>query len=174
MLEQSNSSPPVQSKRPSILKIFTLAGCGVALLSCVGFVCITVGLLAYFAGNPKDIVVSHEIPAQVAEGENFDLTLKITNTRIADIYVGDIDLQSMFSPTILEGVLVLGTEPEMERDYSIQGIKTFRFNDTLEPNETQIVKFHLKAFKPGNFGGQVAVYSGLLSYEVYPSITVTK
>lgn len=126
------------------------------------------------SGNPKGLVASHDVPAQVSVDETFDLTLQITNTGNTDIDISDIDLKSMFNPTILDGVLVLGTEPEMERYYSSPGVVTFSYNKTLASGESQIVIFHLQALKPGYFDGPVAIWVGSLAYEVYPSITVTK
>lgn len=174
MIEQLNSAQPVSSRKGSRRRTYILIGCGAALFLSAAIICSVIGLIAYVAGKPENIVVSYEVPALVTTGESFDLNLQITNTGDADILVGDIDLASMFNPTILEGAVVLSTEPEMEMDYSVPGVKSFRLNRSFTPGERQTVIFHLQAVAPGNYGGPVAVYVGMRSYDVYPSITVTR
>ena len=46
----------------------------------------------------------------------------------------------------------------MERDYSVPGIKSFMFKQSIAPGETQEVIFYLRAIETGEFGGSVAAY----------------
>lgn len=123
----------------------------------------TVGVLAYFGREPENISVDYDMPAVVSNGENFDLEIRITNTGSELITVNDIDLDEAFGGSILDGSVVLETEPNMERDYSLEGVKTFYYNQTLQPGETKTVIFHLQATDVGEFGGSIGIYVGDIS-----------
>lgn len=106
------------------------------------------------------------MPSVVRKGENFDLVLTLTNTGNTSFTVGDIDLDEILGGSILDGAIVLETEPIMERDYSVSGIKSFHYNQTLQPDETKHVIFHLQATTAGEFGGSIGIYVGNLSKRI--------
>lgn len=120
----------------------------------------TIGLLAYFGQSPENVVVQYEMPTVVKNGETFDLVLRISNTGSETVTVGDIDLDEAFGGSFLDGCVVLETEPLMERDYSIEGFKTFHYNEPIGPGETRTIIFHLQATTVGEFGGSIGIYVG--------------
>jgi hypothetical protein len=131
-----------------------LAAC--ICLGCVG----TVGVVVYFAQEPENLSIDYSMPSLVSKGENFDLVIRLTNIGNQPISIDDIDLDETLGGSILDGAIVLGTEPDMERDYSVNGIKSFAYNQTVQPGETKQVTFHLQATQVGEFGGSIGIYVG--------------
>jgi hypothetical protein len=125
-------------------------------LGCAG----TVGVLYYFGREPETLSIDYSMPSVVRNGENFDLVITMTNTGSTSFTVNDIDLDELMGGSILDGAMVIGTEPEMKRDYSVSGIKTFTYNQVLEPGQTKQAVFHLQAMIVGEFGGSIGVYIG--------------
>jgi hypothetical protein len=125
-------------------------------LGCAG----TFGLFYYYGQEPENLTIDYSMPAVVRKGENFDLVITMTNTGSTALIVDDIDLDEVMGGSILDGAMVLSTEPEMERDYSISGIKTFLYKQTLQPGETRQAIFHLQATTVGEFGGSIGIYIG--------------
>jgi hypothetical protein len=109
-------------------------------LGCVG----TVGVLYYFGQEPETLSIDYSMPSVVHNGENFDLVITMTNTGNTTFTVDDIDLDELMGGSILDGAMVIGTEPEMKRDYSVSGIKSFVYNQTLEPGQTSGQSFICK------------------------------
>jgi hypothetical protein len=131
------------------------------LVICVCFGCVgTVGALYYFGQEPDTLAIDYSMPPVVHNGENFDLVIKMTNTGSAPFTIEDIDLDELMGGSILDGAMVIGTEPEMKRDYSVSGIKSFTYNQTLQPGETKQAIFHLQATTVGEFGGSIGIYVG--------------
>jgi hypothetical protein len=125
-------------------------------LGCLG----TVGVFYYFGQEPENLAIDYSMPSIVRKGENFDLVITMTNTGSTPFTIDDIDLDEVMGGSILDGSMVLTTEPEMERDYSTTGIKTFFYKQTLQPGETKQAIFHLQATTVGEFGGSIGVYIG--------------
>lgn len=148
----------------------------VAILACVCLACAgTFGFFAYFAREPEGLSVDYSMPSVVQNGENFDLVITITNSGSAPLAVSDIDLDEAFDGSILDGSLVLETDPPMERDYSLEGIKTFVYNQSIAPGETKNVTFHLQATTVGEFGGPVGIYVGDIAKRIdYIGIIIQK
>jgi hypothetical protein len=120
----------------------------------------TIGLIAYFGQEPENVSVEYDMPAVVSNGAMFDLVLRVTNSGSETITVADIDLDEAFGGSILDGSVVLETEPNMERDYSVEGLKTFFYNQPIQPGETKTIIFHLQATAVGEFGGSIGLYVG--------------
>jgi hypothetical protein len=118
------------------------------------------GLVAKFGGEPEGLSAEYSMPGLVTKGETFELVINLTNTGNADILISDIDLDEAFGGSILDGAIVLSTEPPMQKDYSLSGIKTFKYDRTLIPGETQTVRFSLQAVNTGEFGGSIGIYVG--------------
>jgi hypothetical protein len=87
--------------------------------------------------------------------------------------VSDIDLDIMLSGSILDSAVVESTESPMERDYSTEGLMSFRFNRAIHPGKTRTAVFHLREIQSGDFGGTIAVYVGCQSLFVDPSLSIT-
>lgn len=140
-------------------------------LSCAGLL----GLLYYYGREPEGLSVSYSVPSSVNLNDEFDLTLTLTNTGNEAITIDEIDLDEAFGDSILDGCIVIETDPFMEKDYSIEGIKSFKLNRKLAPGETLEVTFRLQAVTPGEFGGSVGVYVGGISVRLdYVGIVILK
>lgn len=151
-------------------------GCGVAAVisacACFCLCLLVVAFIAYFGRQPENLLAEAEYPQVVQEGEEFELVLTMYNTGDTPIVVGDIDLDEMLSASILDGAVVLETEPPMERDFSLQGVKTFKYDRVIPPGESRQATFLLEAIKPGEYGGSIGVYSGDIAYTLQATITV--
>jgi hypothetical protein len=139
--------------------------------------CITVagliGVFAYFGREPEALSLEYDIPGVVQKGENFELVLTLTNTGTENLTISSIDLDEAFGGSILDGSTVLDTEPAMEKDYSLEGIKTFNYGKPIQPGETKTLTFHLQATEVGEFGGSIGVYVGDISKRIdYVGIVV--
>ena len=148
----------------------------VATLACVCLVCAgIVGFVMYFGQEPEGLSLDYTIPSVVRNGENFDLIITITNSSSNPVTVSGIYLDEALVGSILDGSIVLETEPPMERDYSIEGIKYFNYNQIINPGETKSIVFHLQAIAIGEFGGSIGVYVGDTSKRIeYIGITIQK
>ena len=138
---------------------------GIGICCCLS-IAGTVGLLAYFGQTPENLSIQYEMPTVVNNGQEFDLVLEVTNTGSESVMVNDIDLDEAFGGSILDGCVVLETEPYLERDYSVPGFKTFYYNQPIGPGETKVITFHLQATTVGEFGGSIGLYVGDLSSRI--------
>jgi len=139
----------------------------VALTTCCCLVLAgLVSFFVYFSREPENLSVDYSIPSLVKKGELFDFTLTLTNTGSEPITVASIDLDEALGGSILDGCIVLETEPFMERDYSLKGIKSFTYNQTIQPGETKTLIFQLQGTTAGEFGGSVGVYVGDISKRI--------
>lgn len=133
----------------------------VAIFACCGLLCAGgVGFVYYFGGEPENFSVDYTLPSPVKKGENVDLVITMSNNGDQPVFVTDIDLDEMFDGSILDGAIVLTSEPPIDRDYSISGVKTFKYNQNIQPGETKTVFFHLQATTVGEFGGPIGIYVG--------------
>jgi hypothetical protein len=144
---------------------FALCLCLVLAVSCAAF-------FVFYSGEPQGLIVEYELPYSVHVNEEFEFILHLTNDSGQPVQVSDIDPDEVFSGSILDGAVVLSTDPPMPRDYSTPGMKTFALDTTIPPEETVTVRFLLRATSPGEFGGSVGVYVGRLASRVYPVITI--
>lgn len=139
-------------------------GCGLVLLificSCGLLGAATLGLFSYFGSEPEGLSLQTQYPWTVQVDDRFELILTLNNSGNNTITVESIDLDEAFGDSILDGTVVERTEPDMEKDYSIPGIKSFLFNQSLGPGETQEVIFYLRAIEIGDHGGTIGVYVG--------------
>jgi len=167
------SSQAITPKNSSTNKF--LIGCGVlVLLSICGCVLGTVGFFVYFGREPETLAVDYSIPYSVTKGERFELVLTLTNTGHSDLLVGDIDLDEVFGGSILDGSTTVSTDPPMDRDFSISGIKSFAYNRTIPAGESRQVTFFLEAVEVGEFGGSIGIYVGNQAKRIiYVGITIT-
>lgn len=164
-----NYSSLNNSSRP---KWWLWATLGIGICCCLA-IAGTIGLFAYFGRTPENVVIQYDMPTVVKNGETFDLVLSITNTGSETIMINDIDLDEALGGSFLDGSVVLETEPDMERDYSVPGFKTFYYNQPVAPGETKTVTFHIQATTVGEFGGSIAVYVGDIASRIdYVGIVV--
>ena len=166
-----------QESKPELFTGRNIAiACGVlTLLAICACIVSGVGMLAYYGREPEGLTVEYSIPSSVARGEEFDFVLTITNTGSEDVFVGDIDLDEAFSESILDGAITISTDPVMEKDFSVSGIKSFQYNRNIPAGSTQRVVFRLQAVSAGEFGGSVGVYVGDIAARIqYVGITITE
>jgi len=156
----SQTIEPADSSTKTYFKWGCLAALGLAACLCLVLFAGGAGLLTKFGGDPEGLEASYDMPGQVTSGGTFELALSLTNAGETDLTVTDIDLDEAFGGSILDGAIVLATDPPMEKDYSLSGIKTFHYNRTLRPGETQTVRFTLQAVSIGEFGGSIGIYVG--------------
>jgi len=139
-------------------------GCGIFLLlsicGCVVFGAATIGLFSYWGSEPEGLGLQAQYPWTVQLDERFELILTLNNSGNGSITIDSIDLDESLSGSILDGAIVERTEPEMDKDYSIPGIKSFFYKETLAPGESQEMTFYLRATEKGDHGGTIGVYVG--------------
>lgn len=166
-------------RRDSTRWWYFAAGCGTGFLIaiCLAAVATVAGLggLVGWGAAPTGLSASYDIPARVSVDQEFDLELRITNNRDTELTVGDIDLRSLWSTSLLDGITVLRTEPPMQADAtSASGVVSYLYHRVLDPGETVLVVFHMRAGAPGRFGGPILIYEGLKSLsvgDVYVTVT---
>lgn len=180
-MEINSSTDKIRESTPKVNHFWRNAaiGCGVLVIlsacGCLIFGAGSVGLLTYFVREPENLSVEYSLPYSVMRGEEFELLLTLSNTGDSEFTVNDIDLDEAFGGSILDGAVVLWTDPPMERDYSMQGIKTFQYNRAIPAGETRHVTFRLQAVTSGEFGGSIGIYVGALAKTIdYVGITIAQ
>ncbi len=164
--------PPDRAAPPRALLYSCVALLALALCACLALAGSCTVFFALYGGEPQGLIVQYQLPYTVHVGEEFEFTLHLTNVSSQPIQVSDIDPDEVFTGSILDGAVVLSTDPPMQRDYSVSGIKTYKFDTSIPPGETVDVRFLLRATTSGEFSGSVGVYVGRLATRVYPVITV--
>ena len=158
---------------------YAVFGCAALLIlsmcGCAALGATSLGLLSYVSQEPEDLVVDYSIPDRVELGEEFEFILTLTNTGNSEILVGDIDFDEPIGGSILDGVTVIGTHPQMERNDPMPGFRSFHYGRTIPPGEQRLVAFRLQAATPGEFGGAIEVYVGDLAKSIdYVGITIVQ
>jgi hypothetical protein len=151
-----------ESRRPKwwIWVAVVIVAC--CCLTCVGLI----GFIAYFGREPENLSVDYQVPSVVSKGENFDLMIMVTNSGTESLTITSLDLDQAFGGSILDGCIVLETDPFMERDYSLEGIKVFNYGKPIAAGQTQTFTFHLQATTVGEFGGSIGVYVGDIAKQI--------
>lgn len=171
------ATPPVAAPARRSTATYVAWTCGIALAVvvclCLVMAALSVGLIAYITPDPKGLAVESSLPFAVKQGETFELVLHLSNTGSQPFTVGDIDLDQAMGGSILDGAIVLNTDPPMERDYSIPGIKTFHYDRPIAPGATNTVRFILQATSQGEFGGSIGIYVGARFKQIDATITVS-
>lgn len=158
---------------------YLIWGCisALVIVSCVCIIFIAggAGLVSKYGGEPEGFSVDYTMPHLVEKDQEFELIITMSNTSNSDILVSDIDLDEMLGGSILDGAMVLSTNPEMKRDYSLPGVKTFIYNRTIHPGETEKVTFNIQAVTPGEYGGSIGIYVGDLAKRFdYVDLVITE
>lgn len=148
-------------------------GCSVAALL-LGGLCIAglVAMMVAFSGEPEGLLVEVDYPWSVTLGETFDVTFQLRNVGEEPLFVEDIDLDEPLDDSFLDGCVVVSSDPPIEKDYSLDGIKSFLYDTTIDPGDSHTVVFTVEAQAEGQWGGPVAVYAGHLAARKNISILV--
>ena len=175
-MEQQATSPsntPAAS-RPASRRLVYAFGIALALGVCLCSACAvsSVAFVAHFGGEPEGLSLQYDLPYSVRLCDEFDLVLSLTNSSDEPLHVSHIDLDELFSDSILDGAIVISTDPPIARNYSVPGTKSFNYDSVIPPGQTAILTFHLSAQTPGEFGGSIGVYVGDIAKRVYPGITI--
>ena len=164
MMEQPNSlnQQTESTGNPDNRTRNIVIGCGIIALvfvcACALLGSATIGLFSYFGREPEGLAMQIEYPWTVQVNESFELIMTLRNSGDSTITIQEIDLDEALGGSILDGSVVERTDPPMEKDYSIPGIKSFLFNQSIGPGETQEIVFYLRAIEAGDFGGTVGAY----------------
>lgn len=175
LLADASQQPRQSNKFPWKIAIL---GCGIGLFIgcclCLVFTAASVGILALIGSKePTDLEVEYVLPYSVNVGDEFDLIISLTNTGDQTLNITDIDLDGAFSGSILDGAIVTSTDPDMERDYSVPGVKSFHYNTAIQPHSSSDIRFLLLAQVSGEFGGRIDIYTNSFeSKSIYPVITI--
>lgn len=101
----------------------------------------------------KNIIIEIDVPKKVKKGEDFLITVKITNTDNKSQVLDSID----FETTYLDGISILSSEPESLsfREFSFgQTYRTYDFQYTIPENETILIVFSLNGPNSGDYSGE--------------------
>jgi len=157
-------------------------GCGGSIVAVCVVLGLALGFLFYTSAQPPLLDGKYSIPTTVKQGDNFDFVITMTNPTTKTVFVKHIVLSDTTAPQtlpyILDGAIILSTEPEM--NYEIYDTNSFQYAyfQDIDPGETQTVTFHMQAKKEGVFSEDVSVYTdnllhadGLYFYAIKIEIT---
>ena len=148
---QPTTIPPMS--RRALLITFATAS---LVILCVGGVFLFggLGLVSLFSEPPLEITAV--IPPAVPVGEEYEISLTITNTHDRPVAVTEIQLPL----TILEGSDLESSSPAFKTRSDYSGRYGYSFSIDLDPGSSQTVIFKMKALYPGDFSGEARILSG--------------
>jgi len=139
-----------------------LIGCGagaLVTLCVVAFVLVGgfAGLMALFGGEPAGLVMDVAVPSsQVEVGENFDISIELSNEGTKNINVSEIQLPNdLLANTLVTGVTHAGT---IGFDYGEQ--TAYEFDLSIAPTGKETVVFSFEALQQGDVSGSIDVTVG--------------
>jgi nitrogen fixation protein FixH len=134
-------------------------GCGAAIL----LVLVAIAAIAFFLGHvardPQGIAVSVASPTEVAVGQNFDLTVTITNQRPRQAFgLSDIDVSEEY----LAGFTIGEVVPKAKSNTHIpfDNSRSYTFDLRIPAGQARRFTFTLRAQKEGLYRGDVDVCEG--------------
>ena len=136
-----------------------LIGCGLcAVLGAIGLA-LLIGGFVYLSQDPEGLSVTLQQPAVVERGREFTLTVSVVNERERkSLKIDNIDL----SEDYLKGFTVISYDPPCQSSYVSLGTRTFEYDATIGPGESNLFTFTLKPLRKGRYTGDVDVYEGWL------------
>ncbi|MCK4635995.1 MAG: lipoprotein [Candidatus Moranbacteria bacterium] len=103
--------------------------------------------------TPKNIEVSKDFPTEVKEGDEFDITVTIKNTKDKKQTFKGFDIGTEY----IDGIMILNTKPKANEEDTLFGLHSFYMNEEIEANSEIQVKIKAKAVKTGDFSGDFDV-----------------
>lgn len=98
------------------------------------------------------LTASLEGPQTVKLGEEFDLVVKTKNTHEDEIRLHSIDIEYRF----LNGFEVVSVSPDaVESSTGDSAYRTWKFSETVDPDESRNITLRLKAVQVGQFYGDL-------------------
>ena len=148
---QPTTVPPLS--RRALLITFATAS---LVILCVGGVFLFggLGLLSLFSEPPLEITAA--IPSTVPVGTEYDIVLTITNTHNRSVQVTEIQMPFI----ILEGSDLESSSPDFTKRTDYSGRYGYTFSLNLDPGQSQMVIFKMKALYAGDFSGEARILSG--------------
>ena len=148
---QPTTVPPM-SRRAMLITVATAS----LVILCVGGVFLFGGLVlvSLFSEPPLDVVAV--TPPPVTVGEEYEVTLTITNTHDRSVAVTEIQMPF----TILEGSDLESSSPAFSARTDYAGRYGYSFSINLDPGQSQTVILKMKALYAGDFSGEARVLSG--------------
>lgn len=161
MTDQESKVPtPLKSFKVSRRTLWILGAFSLLIFSCVCSSVFNVTRLmsrALSGVGIEGVDISIYAPVNVKRGEIFDLEITVKNESDEAQSIDSIG----FAEGYLDGIELISTQPrfyDRER-LEILGMDfdTFIFLEVVRPGETVVIKIESRAFKSGDFGGQVGI-----------------
>jgi len=118
-------------------------------------VCCIILLAALYTGceSPTNIAVEIDAPLQVTQGEQFLITMTVTNTAPETQRLMDIDIGEKYT----EGIAFISIDPApLEMFHTpLVNMMTYSFNRDIGPGRQAVITFHSKALKPGDYNTNI-------------------
>ena len=94
-------------------------------------------------------------PAKVTVGEEFDMTVTVTNPNSSSVTLDSIDIYHEF----LEGFELISVEPAAKdsTDYGTLGFKSWDYGTELAAGQNLDIVYKFRAVKPGSYSGDVDI-----------------
>jgi S1-C subfamily serine protease/predicted Ser/Thr protein kinase len=140
-------------------RLWITCGALVVVGICITVVAVTGGfgaLLAIFGPEPEGLGVDVLAPGTVAAGEEFIITVNLTNSGTKDITVDQIQIPN----ALLTAAVGMGSEPASSGQVDYGDATAYQFALLLAPGETKSVDFQFKSLTPGDFSGDLDVVVG--------------
>lgn len=141
-------------------KKILLIGCGgvtaIGLLLLVLFIL----FVAHVAKDPEGMKIAVNAPTTVQSGKEFSLIVTVVNERSDKaLKVDDIDIGEEY----LNGFSVVSSEPQFASSTKngLLNNRTFTFNHSIPPGQTNVFTFKLIGRKPGKYSADLDVSEGL-------------
>ena len=154
-------SEPLPKKQNNGWKI----GCAVAgVIGICLLIFVLVGGLAWLlpGGSSKadNLIIELETPtADLAPGEEFSITLELTNEGSNNFTVSEVYLPS----SLTENALVISVTPPGTFEGAVKEGTSYRFDVIIEPKGRETVVFNMQALKPAGIVGDIVVKVGKAS-----------
>lgn len=130
--------------------------CGVIALAgvCIGAVVLLggIGALAFLSQDTQGLAVQVECPAAVVNGQTFDLLVRLSNEGTKAVTVSKVDLP----PSLTASAELLAADPPV----TSAGNGSYQFAVAIQPGESRVITFRMKARSAGEVSGEIKVYAG--------------
>jgi serine/threonine protein kinase/S1-C subfamily serine protease len=140
-------------------RLWITCGALVAVGICISVVAITGGfgaLLAIFGPEPEGLSVEVITPGNVEVGQEFDISVNLTNSGTKDITVDQIQ----FPNNLLAAAVGMGSEPASSGQVDYTDATAYGFALLLAPGKSRSVDFHFKSLTAGDYSGDLNVVVG--------------
>jgi hypothetical protein len=132
-------------------------GCGVIAVAAIVALGVVVGPhLARFVRGPQDVVITADLPGEVAQGSELTLSITVKNTAAKAQLIDSVDVSKRF----VEELAIRSSEPEWRFAFSVFDDKSYQYEIEVPPGEEKTIRFHGQPASAGTFAGEVDVCIG--------------